>query len=82
MRVHKYAQETYLEVEEAAYPNGRMARRGRALWPDGKIRRVWAGLPDTFYSIRAFGYLRGKYVKGFLTVDDDGVLVFHFDEPA
>lgn len=80
MRVHKYAQGTYLEVEEAAYPNGRMARRGLAKWPDGKLRRVYAGLPDTFYSIRAFGYLKGKYVRGFLTVDDDGALIFNFEE--
>jgi len=78
--MHRYARGTYLEAEEAAYPHGRMTRRGRALWPDGKIRRVWAGLPDTFYSIRAFGYLRGKYVKGFLTVDDNGVLTFNYEE--
>lgn len=80
MRVHKYAQGTYLEAEEASYPNGRMARRGLAKWPDGKLRRVYAGLPDSFYSIRAFGYLKGKYVKGFLTVDDDGALIFNFEE--
>jgi len=78
--VHKYAQGTYLQAEEAAYPHGRMTRRGRALWPDGKIRRVWAGLPDSFFSIPAYGRLRGRRVKGFLTVTEDGVLVFNYEE--
>ena len=80
MRIRRYAQGTYLQSEEAAYPNGRMARRGLAMWPDGKLRRVWAGLPDTFYSIPAFGYLRGRRVKGFLTLDEEGVLVFTYEE--
>jgi len=80
--VHRYEKGTWLEAEEAAYPHGGMKRRGLAVWPDGKLRRVWAGVPDTWFSIPAYGRMRGKYVKGFLTVDDDGVLVFHFDEPA
>ena len=80
MRMHRYAQGTYLQSEEAAYPHGRMARRGRARWPDGKLRRVWAGLPDTFYTVPAYGYLRGRRIKGFLTVDDDGALVFNYEE--
>lgn len=76
--IHKYGQGTWLQSEEAAYPNGGMKRRGLAKWPDGKLRRVWAGIPDTFYSIPAYGYLRGKRVKGFLTVDD-GALTFNYE---
>jgi len=75
----KYAQGTWLQSEEAAYPHGRMTRRGLAKWPDGKLRRVWAGISDTFYSVPAYGYLRGKRVKGFLTVEE-GVLVFNYEE--
>lgn len=82
MRVHKYGQSTWLEPEEAAYPRGGMTRCGRAKWPDGKFRRVWAGLPDTFYTIPAYGRVRGRRVKGFLTVDDDGVLTFNYEEEA
>jgi len=63
---------TWLEPEEHAYPNGGMTRRGRALWPDGKLRAVRAGIPDTFFSIPAWGRLRGKYVVGFLVVNEDG----------
>ena len=80
MRIHRYAQGTYLQSEEAAYPNGRMARRGLAKWPDGKLRRVWAGLPDTFYTVPAWGRVRGRRVKGYLAVTEDGVLIFNYEE--
>ena len=82
MKVRRYGQGTWLQSEEAAYPHGRMTRRGYARWPDGKLRRVWAGLPDTFYTIPAHGRVRGKYVKGFLTVDVHGVLVFNYEKEA
>lgn len=77
--VHKYAQGTWLQSEEAAYPHGRMTRRGYAKWPDGRFRRVWAGVPDTFYTVPAYGRVQGKRVKGFLTVEE-GVLIFNYEE--
>src|SRR5690606_5373619 len=77
----KYAQGTWLEPEEAAYPHGGQSRRGLAVWPDGKKRRVYAGVPDTWFSIPAHGKLyrngRTVYIGGFLTVDDEGALRFH-----
>lgn len=79
--IRRYAQGTWLQSEEAAYPRGGMTRRGRAKWPDGKLRRVWAGIPDTFYTIPAYGFKQGKRVKGFLTVDDDGALIFNITQP-
>lgn len=77
----KFSDGTWLEPEEAAYPHGRMTRRGLAKWPDGSLRRVWAGLPDTFYTIPAYGRVRGRRVKGFLTVTEDGALAFNYTEP-
>jgi len=79
VRIHKYGQGTWLQSEEAAYPHGRMTRLGFARWPDGLLRRVWAGLPDTFYTIPAYGRVQGRRVKGYLTVDE-GVLTFNYEE--
>ena len=68
---------TWIEPEEKAYsPRGSMLRKGRAIWPDGKVRAFRAGIPDTFFSIPACGRLRGRYVSGFLTRDDSGELRF------
>lgn len=64
---------TFLAPEELAYPNGGQTRPCRAIWPDGKVRRVWAGIPDTFFSIPSHGTLRGRYVAGFVMVDDRSV---------
>jgi hypothetical protein len=61
---------TFLQAEEFAYPHGGQTRKGTAIYPDGQIRRVWAGIPDTYFSIPAHGRIRGKYVAGFLYFED------------
>jgi hypothetical protein len=74
---------TFLQSEEFAYPNGGQTRKGTAIYPDGRIRRVWAGIPDTYFSIPAHGRIAGKYLGGFLTIDDShdspnyGEFLFH-----
>jgi hypothetical protein len=59
---------TSLQAEEYAYPNGGQTRKGRAYFPDGQIRRVWAGIPDTYFSIPAHARIKGRYVRGSLSV--------------
>lgn len=72
---------TYLQAEEFAYPHGGQTRKGRAFYPDGMIRRVYAGIPDTYFSIPAHGRIRGRYVRGFLTCEGDAHnWVFHVDK--
>ncbi len=77
---------TYLAPEEMAYPNGGQTRPCRAQYPDGKVRRAWAGIPDTWFSIPAHGRIGGRYVSGYLTVadpeelDQPGTLTFHVRE--
>jgi len=80
VRAVEYAGGTWLEPEEAAYVGG-MKRRGAAMFPDGKIRRVYVGLPDSFFSAPAHARVKGNYVRGFVMLDDDddGVLRFHSD---
>ena len=74
---------TYLATESDAYPHGGQTRACRAIYPDGKVRRCWAGIPDTFFSIPAHGRIRGRYVAGWVTIDDGldsptrGALIFH-----
>jgi hypothetical protein len=70
---------TWLQPEEFAYPAGGQTRKGAAVYPDGRIRRVWAGIPDTFFSIPAHGRIKRKYLAGFLTCDD-GIWTFHVYE--
>lgn len=65
-----YAHNTWLQPEEFAYPNGGQTRKGAAIYPDGKVRRIHAGIPDTYFSIPAHGRIEGKYVGGYVTVDD------------
>lgn len=67
---------TYLADESHAYPHGGMSRCGLAVFPDGMLRRVWGGIPDTFFSIPAHAMVRGDYVRGFLTQKDG---VWHFN---
>ncbi len=69
---------TYVQREEYAYPNGGQTRKGHALFPDGKTRRVWAGIPDTYFTIPAHARYNGFYVAGnimYATTDmcDNGV---------
>jgi len=68
--------QTWLQDERFAYPNGGQTRKGLALYPDKHIRRIWAGIPDTFYSIPAHGHIGKRYVAGFLT-REDGVWIMN-----
>lgn len=64
----RWSRGTWLESEEHAYPNGGQTRRGSAVYPDGRTRRIFAGIPDTYFSIPAHGRIRGRYVAGWVTV--------------
>ena len=78
---YDYGSGTWVEAEEACYPNGGQTRRGRAIYPDGKLRAVRAGISDTFSTIPAHGRIHGKYVAGYLSIDtDSSVLTFHIVE--
>lgn len=74
---------TYLAPEEHAYPNGGQTRKCRAYYPDGKVRTVWCGIPDSFFSIPAHGRYKGRYARGYLHMQDSpekpnyGEWVFH-----
>jgi hypothetical protein len=83
-----FAHGTFLADESAAYntysgAHSRSNRHGRAIYPDGKLRAVTAGVADTFFSIPAHGRIGGRYVAGWLSIEDDhnapnyGALVFH-----
>jgi hypothetical protein len=74
--------DTWLEAEEFCYPHGGMTRRAYVRFPDGVLRLVWCGIPDTYFSIpaRTVRYqLQGRAVKGFITSDESG---FTFHIPA
>jgi hypothetical protein len=60
---------TWLEGEEFCYPSGGMKRRAYARCADGQQRLFKAGIADTFFTIPA----TGRGVKGFLSVDGDGL---------
>lgn len=64
---------TKLDPEEYAYPAGSLRqsrRKCRAMFPDGVIRTVTVGIPDTYFSIPAFGRVAGKYVAGYVGCAD------------
>ena len=75
------AAETHLDPEELAYntstgtPNG-SNRRARALCEDGRVRTFRVGIPDTYFTIPAVGKVGGRYVRGFVSYDDDKTLRF------
>jgi hypothetical protein len=74
---------TYREPEKCAYPNGGQTRKGRAFYPDGRLRRVWGGIPDTYFTIPAHGRFRGGYVHGFLTCEGPARhFVFHIQRKS
>lgn len=68
---------TWIEPEEAAYPNGGFKRRAYVLFPDGKRRVVRCSIPDTYFSIPAVARVRGKRIKGYITVTRLNVATFH-----
>ncbi len=70
---------TWLSPEEHVYPHGRQTRKGAAIFPDGKIRTVYAGIPDTFFSIPAHARINGWYVSGFLTINDERQYFFNLN---
>lgn len=77
------ARGTWLEDETAAYPNGGQVRRGRAIFPDGTLRAVYAGIPDTYFSVPAHARIGGKYVAGYLTTATaSGLSTATDDDPA
>lgn len=66
---------TRLDPEDYAYntysgAHSRSNRHGRAIYPDGQVRAVTAGVADSFWTIPAHGRIGGKYVSGHLTVSD------------
>lgn len=74
---------TWLQDEEYAYPNGGQTRRGQAVYPDGQVRMVYAGIADTFFSIPAHGRIRGRYVAGYITTATaSGLSTPTDDDPA
>lgn len=74
--MHHEASGTWLAQESDAYPHGGQTRKGIARFPSGALRRVWAGIPDTFFTIPAHARIGGRYVAGYLHFDDDGVILF------
>lgn len=69
--------ETGIEAESWAYPRGGMTRRCDARCDDGLVHRVHAGIPDTAFSIPAYRKVRGKRIKGYVTIDDNGEYRFN-----
>lgn len=70
-RSQTFARGTWIQAEEYAYPNGGQTRRGRAVFPDGRVRAVYAGIADTFYTIPAHARIGRRYVAGHLSITDD-----------
>ena len=68
--------ETWLEPESHCYPYGGMQRRFRGVCPDGVIRIGRASIPDTFFTIPAKVKVIGKWVTGWVAIED-GVLHFN-----
>lgn len=78
----RFSLQTFLAPEEHAYPKGGQTRKGLARFPDGRVRRVWGGIPDTFFTIPAHGWMKGKSVTGYLTCDEDRTWVFHVSKKS
>lgn len=73
---------TWLEGEEFSYPGGAMDRRCYAVCEDGKKRVVNVGIPDTFFSIPGYSRPAGRYVRGFVSSDEEKGFLFHEYKPA
>lgn len=74
---HPTKKQTWLAAEELAYPKRGQTRKGTAFFPDGKIRRVWAGIADSVSTIPAHAHVRRYYIRGCLSLRDDGELVMN-----
>lgn len=44
-----------------------MYKKTKALCPDGKVRVIYHGEADTYFSAPAWTSVRGKYVSGYVT---------------
>jgi len=64
---------TWIEPEEKAYATlkAKETRKGRAFWPDGMIRAVNVGVPDSYLSIPAHGKIHGINAHGFVFMKGD-----------
>jgi hypothetical protein len=51
-----------------------MTRRAYCLFPDGKMRVVQCGIPDTFFSIPAIVSIAGNRIRGFITSEEEGFI--------
>lgn len=69
-----YPDGTWVEGEELAYPKGGFSRRAWVTFADGVRRLVRCSIPDTFFSIPARGKVDGRTVKGFITLNGDGLV--------
>lgn len=66
---------TWIDPEEYAYPEGSLRqsrRRGLVKYPDGKLRTVVLGVPDTFFTIPARGKAHGRTFSGYVSCDESG----------
>lgn len=72
----EYANGTWIEPEEMAYPNGAFTRRAKCLFPDGKLRIVRCSIADTYFSIPAKGKIGKLRLEGFIMADGPA-LYFH-----
>jgi hypothetical protein len=60
--------ETWIDAEEVCYPGKALVRKGRALYR-GKLIAVRCGIPDTFFTIPARVRVKGKSVRGYVSVE-------------
>lgn len=59
---------SWIESEEYAYTaRGKQTRKAHVLFPDGKMRVAFCGIPDTYFSIPAHARIKRKYIKGYIT---------------
>lgn len=66
-----YLGETWLEPEELCYPSGGMHRRAKVRMPEGNLRIVVCGIPDTAFSIPTKGVIvKGIWRRGYITGED------------
>ena len=84
--VFEYTKGTWIESEEASYPNGGMKRRCKAIFPDGKLRICQAGIADTYFTIPAHLniYHKGQqyYVSGYITIEEGEIDFVSMDVKA